>query len=95
VEAPLEEALAHPQTGPEGYPVLGLPYLVLMKMAASRARDFGDLGTMLGLATEEDLARVRAVVAHYAPAELDDLESLIYLGQLEMGKISFAQDREA
>lgn len=91
----LEEALAHPLTGPDGYPILDLPYLVLMKMAASRARDFGDLATMLGLAAEEDLARVRAVVAHYIPTELDDLESLIYLGQLEMGKIPFAPDREA
>jgi hypothetical protein len=36
----LEEALAHPERDPAGYPVLGLPYLVLMKMAASRGRDF-------------------------------------------------------
>lgn len=44
---------------------------------------------MLGLASDEELAQVRAVVARYAPAESDDLESLIYLGQLEMegGKV--------
>jgi len=80
----LDEALAHPRQDPAGYPVLDLPYLVLMKMAASRTRDFGDLGTMLGLASEEELARVRAVVARYAPADTEDLESLIYLGQTEM-----------
>jgi hypothetical protein len=43
-----------------------------------------DLGTILGLASEEELARVRAVVARYAPADTEDLESLIYLGQTEM-----------
>jgi len=80
----LEEALAHPLQDPAGYPVLDLPYLVLTKMAASRTRDLGDLGTMLGLASEEELARVRAVVARYAPADTEDLESLIYLGQTEM-----------
>ncbi len=83
----LGEALTHPRQDLAGYPVLDLPYLVLMKMAASRTRDFGDLGTMLGLASEEELARVRAVVAHYAPEEAEDLESLIYLGQVEIGKV--------
>ena len=39
---------------------------------------------MLGLASEAELARVRTVVAHYAPADTEDLESLIYLGQTEM-----------
>jgi hypothetical protein len=80
----LEEALAHPRQDPAGYPVLDLPYLVLMKVASSRGRDLGDLTTMLGLASEEELARVRDVVARYAPDEADDVESLIYLGQVEM-----------
>ena len=87
----LDEALAHSRQDPAGYPVLDLPYLVLMKMAASRTRDFGDLGTMLGLASEEELARVRAAVARYAPDEAEDLESLIYLGQVEMGKAPTAE----
>jgi hypothetical protein len=80
----LEEALAHPRQDPAGYSVLDLPYLVLMKVASSRGRDLGDLTTMLGLASEEELARVRDVVARYAPDEADDVESLIYLGQVEM-----------
>ena len=83
----LDEALTSPRQDPAGYPVLALPYLVLMKMASSRGRDFGDLTTMLGLASEEELARVRAVVARHAPDEAEDLESLIYLGQVEMGKV--------
>jgi hypothetical protein len=63
--------------------VLVLPYLVLMKLESSRLQDTADLSRMLGLASEEELARVRAVVARYAPGEADDLESLIYLGRLE------------
>jgi hypothetical protein len=81
----LEEALARPRQDSSGYPVLDLPYLVLMKLAASRVQDAADLSRMLGLASEENLARVRAVVARYAPEEADDLESLIYLGRVEMG----------
>jgi hypothetical protein len=67
---------------------LDLPYLVLMKMASSRGRDLGDLTTMLGLASEQDLAHIRAIATRYAPDEVEDLESLIYLGQVEMGKVS-------
>ncbi|MGB0385213.1 MAG: hypothetical protein ACPGWR_10350 [Ardenticatenaceae bacterium] len=79
----LSEALTNLRQDPIGYPVLDLPYLVLMKMEASRSRDFGDLGTMLGLASEEELNRVRAVIRRYAPDMIDDLESFIYLGQVE------------
>ncbi len=84
----LEEALAQPRRDPAGFPVLDLPYLVIMKMEATRGRDVGDLTTMLGLASEEDLARVRAAVARYAPDAADDLESLIYLGKVEMDEIT-------
>lgn len=54
-----------------------------MKLATSRAYDIGDLSRMLGWADERDLNRVRQVVARYQPQDLDDLESLIYLGQQE------------
>jgi hypothetical protein len=84
----LEEALPHPRQDPAGYPVLDLPYLVLMKMGAVRVQDMADVSRMLGLASEEELARVRATVTRYAPDEAEDLESLIYLGQVEMGKTS-------
>jgi hypothetical protein len=88
----LEEALAHPRRDPAGYPVLDLPYLVLMKMAAFRVQDMADVTRMLGLASEEELARVRMVVARYAPGDAEDLESLIYLGQMEMGKVPGAEE---
>ena len=44
----LEEALAAPGRDPAGFPVLALPYLALMKLAAGRARDVADVATMLG-----------------------------------------------
>jgi len=80
----LDEALAHLRRDPAGLPVLDLPYLVIMKIDASRGRDIGDLTTMLGLASDETLERVRAVATRHAPDVVDDLESLIYLGKIEM-----------
>ncbi len=44
----LDEALSHPQQDAAGYPVIGLPYLVMMKMSVQRTRDMGDLGMLLG-----------------------------------------------
>jgi hypothetical protein len=79
----LAKALRQPQQDPAGYPVLGLPYLVLMKLAAIRAQDWADITRMLGLATDAQLGDVRAAVARYSPEDSDDLESLIFLGKKE------------
>ncbi|HLF89344.1 MAG TPA: nucleotidyl transferase AbiEii/AbiGii toxin family protein [Anaerolineales bacterium] len=79
----LDEALAHPEKDPAGYPAIGLPYLVMLKLAANRGRDLSDLYILLGWAKEEQLNKVREVVARYLPEEKDDLESLIYIGQHE------------
>jgi len=79
----LKTALAHPAKDPAGYPVIALPYLVILKMNAQRTRDMGDLGTMLGWASDAELDEVRAVVAEYAPEDSDDLESLIFIGKRE------------
>ena len=79
----LKKALAHPGQDPAGYPVIKLPYLVIMKMEAQRVRDLGDLGTMLGWASDADLDEVRAVVKEYTPEDLEDLESLIFIGRKE------------
>ena len=80
----LDEALAHIRRDPAGLPVLDLPYLVIMKIDASRVQDTADLSRMLGLASDETLEQVRAVVARHVPDAVDDLESLIYLGKVEM-----------
>lgn len=78
----LQEAQANRDE--QGLPVLPLPYLVLMKFDASRTIDLGDIARMLGLADEDALGQVRHVFHRYAPDDLDDLESLIALGKLEM-----------
>ncbi len=79
----LNEALRQANSDPAGYPVIGLPYLVLMKLAAMRAQDWADISRMLGLAPEEELDKVRAVVARYSPEDSADLESLIFIGKKE------------
>lgn len=80
----INEALAQPERDPADYPVIGLPYLIMMKIEASRGVDIGDLTRMLGLASDEQLDKVRQIVARYAPDEKDDLESTIFIGKREM-----------
>lgn len=68
----------------QGLPVLPLPYLVLMKFQAGRVQDLADVTRMLGQADGEAQAATRRLFARYARADVEDLESLIRLGQLEM-----------
>jgi len=79
----LKKALADPGQDPAGFPVIKLPYLVMMKMEAQRVRDLGDLGTMLGWASDADLDAVRAMIREFASEDMDDLESLIFIGKKE------------
>ena len=79
----LKEALTQPGQDPAGYPVVNLPYLVVMKMEAQRAQDWTDVSRMLGWASDADLDKVRAVVKQYTPEDLEDLESLIFIGKKE------------
>ncbi len=77
------DAVRTPNRSSTGLPVIGLPFLVLMKLAASRPQDLADISRMLGAADAEGLAAVRAAVNQYRLVERDDLESLITLGELE------------
>jgi hypothetical protein len=72
----------------QGLPILPFPYLILMKFNASRTIDLGDITRMLGLASEDNHEQVRILFRHYAPADLEDLESLILLGKLETGRLN-------
>ncbi len=80
----LEEALAVVGRDAAGYPVLALPYLVLMKLSSMRSQDWADVSRMLGLAGEAELERVRDVVGRYSSEDLEDLEALIDLGRREL-----------
>lgn len=77
------EAIAKSNRSPDGLPIAGLPFLVLLKMNASRGVDIGDLSRMLGLASPAELDEVRRVVRLYQPEDADDLEGLIALGAVE------------
>lgn len=79
----LEEALKHAVTDPAGYPTIALPYLILLKMEAQRAQDWADVSRMLGWASDTDLEKVREAFRNFAPQDLEDLESLIFIGKKE------------
>lgn len=81
----VQEALSGAEPDSSGQPIIGLPYLVIMKMTASRSIDLGDLSRMLGLASDPQLAAVRRAVSRYLPEDREDLETLIFLGRQEMG----------
>lgn len=83
----LEPALSEAQSNrdEQGLPILPLPFLVLMKLRAGRPQDLADVARMLGQANDQSLERLRNLFAHYAPADCEDLESLISLGKLELG----------
>jgi hypothetical protein len=77
------EAIASPNYAPDGLPVIGLPYLVLMKLIAGRSQDIADISRMLGAAEDLQLQRVKKVINQYLPNAIEDLESLVVLGKLE------------
>lgn len=81
------EALAAGRTNRDlqGLPVIPLPYLVIMKLDASRHQDVADLARMLGQASEERLSEVRDAVRRWRPDDLEDLEAIIASGRWETG----------
>ncbi len=81
------EAITNPASAPNGLPVISLPYLVLMKMRASRGIDIGDLTRVLGAADDAAIAEVAHVIAIHLPDGVEDLEGLVYLGRLEYGQM--------
>lgn len=80
------EAIENPASAPNGLPVISLPYLVLMKMRAGRAIDIADLSRVLGAADDAILAETRRIMQNELADGVEDLEGLIYLGQLEYGR---------
>lgn len=80
----VEKAIADPVSGPHKLPYVDLPYLVLMKLFSGRVQDLADISRMLGGADETKRRATRQVVKQYRPADLEDLDSLITLGQREL-----------
>lgn len=69
----------------QGLPIIPLPYLVIMKLDASRHQDVADLARMLGQASEERLSEVRKAVRRWRPDDAEDLEAIIASGRWETG----------
>ncbi len=74
------EAVATARKDDVGMPIVDLPYLVALKLDASRGIDQGDLTRMLGFASDADLTRVREIVGRLLPTDRDDLEQYIAIG---------------
>lgn len=79
-----KDAIHAPNRSPTGLPVIPLPYLVLMKLHASRSIDIGDLTRMLALADKPAREQVRNALRIYDPEALEDVASMIVLGELEL-----------
>jgi len=82
----IKDAVQHPRIASDGLPYIELPYLVLMKLQSSRVQDIADISRMLGGADEKTLQKIRSIILSYRPEDVEDLESLISLGQLEMAE---------
>ena len=80
------EAIADAQANRDGQglPIIPLPYLVLIKLRVGRVQDIADVARMLGQAGEATLDAVRMLFTQHAPEDMQDLESLIELGRLEL-----------
>jgi hypothetical protein len=80
----VKAAIQHPNYAPDGLPVIALQYLVLMKLIAGRSQDLADVSRMLGGATELQSIEVKKTIERHLPNAIEDLESLIILGKLEL-----------
>ena len=84
-EAWVSDAVGAPNRSPTGLPVVALPYLVMIKLDASRAQDIADVSRMMALADEPTRERVREAVGRYRGlGDVDDVNSLTALGELEL-----------
>ena len=71
----------------EDLPIIPFEYLILMKFTSARVQDIADITRMLGLSDTEKIERTRQVFRDQLLEDLEDLESLIYLGRLENEKV--------
>jgi hypothetical protein len=78
-------ALREANRDESGEPVLDLPWLILLKLEASRVQDLADISRMLACANEDLRQRCRTVIERWEPASLEDFDGLLHLGKLEHG----------
>jgi hypothetical protein len=81
----LDAALAHPVADAAGYPVLGRPYLILLKLQAGRTQDLADVQRLLARLPQPERDSIHQIVHCHAPELVEDFESLCTLADLEFG----------
>jgi hypothetical protein len=75
-------ALDFPITTPEGLPVIDLPYLLILKLAATRAVDISDIVGMLQQANESEKQRIRQIIATHRHDLLEVFNQFEAIAQL-------------
>ncbi|GAB4442735.1 MAG: hypothetical protein OHK0015_41790 [Chloroflexi bacterium OHK40] len=81
----LDQALLTPGHDPAGYPVLGRPYLTLMKLQAGRTQDLADVQRLIASAPAAERAITRELVLRESPELVEDFDALCTLADLEFG----------
>ncbi|MEM8502717.1 MAG: hypothetical protein AAF716_06140 [Cyanobacteria bacterium P01_D01_bin.1] len=66
----------------EGLQIIDLPYLIILKLSATRAVDIGDIVGMLQHATEDETARIRQVIKTHRSDLIEDFEQFNAIAQL-------------
>ena len=75
-------ALATPIKTPEGLRIIDLPYLLILKLSATRAVDISDIVGMLQHASDAEKQRIRHVIQTYRSDLLEDFEQFRAIAQL-------------
>lgn len=75
-------ALDTPIETSEGLQIIDLPYLIILKLSATRAVDIGDIVGMLQHATEDETARIRQVIKTHRIDLMEDFEQFNTIAQL-------------
>jgi hypothetical protein len=88
----VDAALRSPASDSAGYPVLGRPYLTLMKLQAGRTQDLADVQRLLAGTPAGERASTRALIVQHNPELVEDYDALCTLADLEFGPPSADDD---
>lgn len=75
-------ALNSPIQTPEGLQIIDLPYLIILKLSATRAVDISDIVGMIQHATDEEKSRIREVIETHRSDLLEDFEQFRAIAKL-------------
>ncbi|MDQ2908537.1 MAG: nucleotidyltransferase family protein [Candidatus Eremiobacteraeota bacterium] len=81
----VHDALTAESYDQTGLRVIALPYLVLMKLDASRGQDQADVERMLGRLNDAEVERIARIVDRYSgdPQAAEDVRQYAILGRME------------